>query len=476
MNEGDRTSLVKNLSGGISGRQIVFRFLLSLLVALAARVIYGVATNDGPPESKAVVSESSLLGQSAGTTSAPVTPSTASIVASTTVFESDPQKALENLARALTAKDYSKIAEGDCTKAAVIVLVDNVLFFKWTEEGWTEYSDLISMRNVGAPLAVTSADFTGDGMIDYLVTYEAPNSTDPFVGGIFAATRCAWNWLDFESSSGRSKLASTLSFDVSDKSLTAAIDATSDVPVDLRFDQERFTFEFLSSSADTVSAVTEGAVDDDRLVSFFESLAKWTLEGFNEMEEWTAPFSPAQDYARHLGAGREAELLGGFVEGTPLDFRREGDSYRVCFTDACEYYFTDFVLTSNGITDFKVNGLLLSDIVRFNQSPEAGAMCSEAGTCVNWRSLYSGIETSYVVLNVSGLKSEKKIEFAGATLSTEFGKRRQDKFVAAVLEPGSSGVWLLRFPTVEPPIGGNIVLRVRLGGKVYSHEIQLPNW
>lgn len=256
MNQDKRKSRVESLSGGINGRQILVRFLLSLTVALLARGIYEGFTRDEQVQITAVSTESTsrtTVLTSGSTTSTPSMALNQESVTTTSFVEQDPEKALLVLAEQLTAKDRSKISMSKCGQAAVLVLAREVRFFKWIDKSWRPFTDLVFLEGVGSPRSVTTADYTSDGFLDFLISYSSANPQAPFVGAIFSIKSCAWNWLDFELSTGRSQIAPLLSYDTDKKVLSAEVIAGSGELTTLAFDETLRVFSPAVSSSSVIT-------------------------------------------------------------------------------------------------------------------------------------------------------------------------------------------------------------------------------
>lgn len=68
-------------------------------------------------------------------------------------------------------------------------------FFRWTQSAWVEHFDFPNPGNIDPPFVVTTRDYTGDGLLDFLVGFRG---TVPY-GGILSptGTTCDWKWLTF---------------------------------------------------------------------------------------------------------------------------------------------------------------------------------------------------------------------------------------------------------------------------------------
>ena len=110
-------------------------------------------------------------------------------------YSTDPQKTLNQLARTQNAIDQSKISDACEISNSLLVQPAGLRFFRWTESAWVEHFDFPNPGNIDPPFVVTTRDYTGDGLLDYLVGFQ---ESAPY-GGILSptGTTCDWKWLTF---------------------------------------------------------------------------------------------------------------------------------------------------------------------------------------------------------------------------------------------------------------------------------------
>jgi hypothetical protein len=146
-----------------------------------------------------------LLGCSGGTGSTGTIESTiveTTIADSTTIesippfifkFSPDPQETLNALAKLENAVDQSRISESRCGKFSLIVERTRIRFFQWSNESWVERSNLLGPDGSDEPFMVTTRDYTGDSIPEFLISYR---KAAPY-GAIFAQNACTWGWSNF---------------------------------------------------------------------------------------------------------------------------------------------------------------------------------------------------------------------------------------------------------------------------------------
>ena len=110
-------------------------------------------------------------------------------------YSTDPQKTLNQLARTQNAIDQSKISDACEISNSLLVQPAGLRFFRWTASAWVEHFDFPNPGNIDPPFVVTTRDYTGDGLLDYLVGFQ---ESAPY-GGILSptGTTCDWKWLTF---------------------------------------------------------------------------------------------------------------------------------------------------------------------------------------------------------------------------------------------------------------------------------------
>ena len=110
-------------------------------------------------------------------------------------YSTDPQKTLNQLARTQNAIDQSKISDACEISNSLLVQPAGLRFFRWTQSAWVEHFDFPNPGNIDPPFVVTTRDYTGDGLLDFLVGFR---ESAPY-GGILSptGTTCDWKWLTF---------------------------------------------------------------------------------------------------------------------------------------------------------------------------------------------------------------------------------------------------------------------------------------
>lgn len=110
-------------------------------------------------------------------------------------FSSDPQETLNELAVSQSSIDQSRIADACGISNALLVQPSGLRFFRWVDSAWVEHFDIPIAESQDPPFIVTTRDYTGDGLLDFLVGYR---EAAPY-GGILSPTgpECEWEWLTF---------------------------------------------------------------------------------------------------------------------------------------------------------------------------------------------------------------------------------------------------------------------------------------
>ncbi len=119
-------------------------------------------------------------------------------------FSNDPQDTLNQLASTRGALDQSKISTACGVQNALIVEPAGVRYFRWSDAAWVEHFDFPIAGATDAPFIITSRDYTGDGLLDYLVGFRESAS----YGAILSPTgpTCDWQWLTFTFPEGGSSV------------------------------------------------------------------------------------------------------------------------------------------------------------------------------------------------------------------------------------------------------------------------------
>ena len=136
-------------------------------------------------------------------------------------FSNDPQDTLNQLASTQSALDQSKISNACGVSNALIVETSGVRYFRWMDAAWVEHFDFPITEATDAPFIVTTRDYTGDGLLDFLVSFREPAS----YGGILSPSgpTCEWRWLTFTfPEGGSSVLVDNLNWSDESKVLTGS--------------------------------------------------------------------------------------------------------------------------------------------------------------------------------------------------------------------------------------------------------------
>jgi hypothetical protein len=201
------------------------------LAAIAAGIAVGIlairTTDDGRDAASSAVSGAEAR---TSTTTAPATAATNKVKTTTTTTTTtatttttrppaDPQVELERIAASATAKDYSIIAEAPCGRFAMVNGLDRTLFLSWNGNAWDEQSwvmnDVAFLEGVSDK--VTTREYTSDGILDFLVFWEAePLGLPRSVGGILSmhgSATCDWTWRPIQDGDSTNILLDGLYYD-----------------------------------------------------------------------------------------------------------------------------------------------------------------------------------------------------------------------------------------------------------------------
>lgn len=209
--------------GGFTPKGIIIRLGISVAASLIASVVYTTFIRSDESANQSMTPITVLVPVTSvetitlvPTTVSEAVPQTISAVSSTLALATttvvlgntdstsdfvspiagNPKDGLYLLNDILKPKDWSKFTGGTCPVFVSLVLADSIRLFKWSTDRWIDYSELLTIENVGAPLRVKSVDVTNDGNIDYLYEFENPVSGGPKLGAIFAQKECSWHWID----------------------------------------------------------------------------------------------------------------------------------------------------------------------------------------------------------------------------------------------------------------------------------------
>lgn len=216
---------VSGPGGGFTPKGIIIRLGVSVAASLIASVVYTTfmrsdeSTNQSitpitvPVPITSVETTTSMSSTSAPAATTVVPNKTDSSSDFVSPFASNPKDGLYLLNNILKPKDWSKFTGGNCPIFVSLILADSIRLFKWRNDHWIDYSDLLKIDNVGTPLRVKSVDVTNDGNIDFLYEFENPVSGGPKLGSIFAQNDCSWHWIDVMDQGSTSRTTPYLNHD-----------------------------------------------------------------------------------------------------------------------------------------------------------------------------------------------------------------------------------------------------------------------
>ncbi len=161
---------------------------------------------------------STLFACSSGNTK---TSSTETLTPTPTI-EKDAQIELENLAVQSGALDFSRISESNCGEFGLIVEPTRIKFFEWTNNLWLDRSELLGNESGMDPYRVTTRDYTGDAIFEFLVSYdEGGKSSGREFGAVFMQISCDWQWAKLRGFQGAKRAMDYLEYEKSSDSLIA---------------------------------------------------------------------------------------------------------------------------------------------------------------------------------------------------------------------------------------------------------------
>ena len=375
-------------------------------------------------------------------------------------FSQEPQIALSQLSNQLLARDASLISESTCGQFAVIVLDDSLKFFEWLDKSWVDHSNLITTDafQAGTPRKVVSVDATRDATIDFVITFENPVEGQPFIGGVFAESDCAWNWEYFGGKDSlQTKSPMLLTYDEQNNILSGTQAGTiSQIKVEYRYDPNQG--EFISTALDPSTNYDDLSLVD----SYMTDLASWQIGGFRSMFYKSNEQSPAQQYAYHLLIGRQSEFDTGMKETVPFGLVRDGDRYKLCIGTRCDYTMHDFVVENQKVSTFSISGIELSQIVHADTDiASTNQQCNDRNTCVTLRSVFHSYVTVYIGFEINCKDTLGEVAFVNSRLLTPSSETVSKTATAAPCRANGSRFWMVSYQTTSNPFGGSVVLRLK---------------
>lgn len=172
----------------------------------------------------------------------------------TPVVTKDPQTELENLAASLNAVDFSRISSGNCGSFSLIVQSDRITFHEWLNNVWVDRSELLGPDSDVEPFLVTTNDYTGDGVFEFLVSYNKDAEAGGYeFGAIFMQIACSWQWAKLRGYDEVTEVMDLLAFEKETNSLVAFdYGPGGRANVVLNFNPQTNEFETMTLSADDV--------------------------------------------------------------------------------------------------------------------------------------------------------------------------------------------------------------------------------
>ena len=186
---------------------------------------------------------------------------TATSLAPTTIPGKNPQSELDALAVNLQAVDYSRISESDCGKFSLVVEKSRVRFFEWKENSWQDSSDLLGTDYEIDPYLVTTADYTGDDVYEFLVSYNKDGQQGGYeFGGIFMQVDCQWKWAKIKDHYDTAESIDLLTYDRTTKELTGSgLGPNGRTDMIVTFNSQSMQFETQTLSANDAQYGTDEA-------------------------------------------------------------------------------------------------------------------------------------------------------------------------------------------------------------------------
>lgn len=232
------------------------------------------------------------------------------------------QSELVSLASTLKSVDYSKISESSCGKYSLIVQKDRVRFYQWNGKTWLEQSDLLGQDYESDPFSVLSADYSDDGVLDFLVSYNKDGQQGGHqFGGIFMQVDCEWKWAKFNGSEDVSESLDLLAYDKSTQVLTAwdyGPEGRANVSITFNSESKEFDLELTaedSSNSGSNGDESQNASDTGNQSPTCISLRDLYNEGFytSDPYEFEAVMNDAVYILRGVGWGMIADSIVSFT-------------------------------------------------------------------------------------------------------------------------------------------------------------------
>jgi len=182
------------------------------------------------------------------------TTSTLETLAPTTTVEKDSQIELESLASKSNAIDFSRISKSKCGDFSLVVQETRISFYEWKNNSWIDRSELLGNDSDMDPFLVTTRDYTGDGIFEFLVSYNENGESGGYeFGAIFMQVSCNWKWAKLRGYDEITEVMDYLAYEKSTNSLVALdYGPGGRANVVLTFNSQLNEFEAMTLSADDV--------------------------------------------------------------------------------------------------------------------------------------------------------------------------------------------------------------------------------
>lgn len=229
----------------------------------------------------------------------------------------DPKNDLETLAESLDAVDYSRISESDCGKFALVVQRTRIRFFEWENARWVDRSEMLGPDGEVDPFLVTTRDYTGDGVKEFLVSYNFEGRQGGHqYGAIFMKTGCRWGWAKFIDYGEEVETMDLLTYDDSTAELTAwGYGPAGRADVVLFFDSESNQFNSMTLSADDVGV---GDYDSNDLAEVVAVESWCELRKSAMSSDWYGQRYNWTIYTRWSDGSRTVDRMGsGYADALP---------------------------------------------------------------------------------------------------------------------------------------------------------------
>lgn len=209
----ERRKLV--LLGAVGGALVVtVGIVVGLLLAQSV-------SESSPQETNSASAPANAAGSSVSTPVpyAAMSTTTTSTSSTTTRPPASAQEELKRFAAEANAKDYSYIAEAPCGSFAVINAPYWTAFVSWNGTKWIEQPAVMGPASSvdGVSDKVTTRDYTYDGILDFLISWEVdPVTNTRAFGGILSmdgSNTCSWTWRPINDGTGSSIFLDGLYYD-----------------------------------------------------------------------------------------------------------------------------------------------------------------------------------------------------------------------------------------------------------------------